>query len=403
MTGTAVPPLVFTDRGFVAPSASAILAGVQSDINAAFGGKVNPALTTGLGQLASSETAIISDANAALVSVFNGVDPALASGRQQDAIARIYFLRRNPALPTTATATCTGQQGVVIPIGALAQDTSGNLYMCTSGGTIPVGGSIDLQFACTQTGPIALAANSLTIIYQAIPGWDTINNVADGVLGNDVESRSAFETRRAASVAVNAKGSLNAVLGAVLNVPDVLDVYVTENTSNTSQTVGGVSLNPNSLYVAVVGGNSLAVATAIWSRKSPGCNYTGNTTETVYDTNSGYSIPYPSYSVTFEIPTPTAIKFAVSCLNNNAVPADAATQIQNAIISAFAGGDGGPRARIGSIIFASRFYAPIAALGPWVQLVSVLIGTSSATLNDVTMNINQAPTVAGADISVVFA
>ena len=44
--------------GFVIPSTSAILAGVQEDYNAAFGGDLNSALDTPQGQLISSETAI---------------------------------------------------------------------------------------------------------------------------------------------------------------------------------------------------------------------------------------------------------------------------------------------------------------------------------------------------------
>ena len=43
---TNVPQIEFTDQGAVLPEESAILAGVQADINAAFGGGVNSGLTT---------------------------------------------------------------------------------------------------------------------------------------------------------------------------------------------------------------------------------------------------------------------------------------------------------------------------------------------------------------------
>ena len=58
---TAVPPIVFTPTGLDVPTAAEVLAGVQTDINAAFGGNINPALNTPQGQLASSETAVIVD------------------------------------------------------------------------------------------------------------------------------------------------------------------------------------------------------------------------------------------------------------------------------------------------------------------------------------------------------
>jgi hypothetical protein len=384
---TNVPGLTLTDKGWVAPSESAVLTGVQADINAAFGGGVNPALTTPQGQIATSLTAIYGNVNNAMGKLFNEVDPAFASGRMQDAIGRIYFITRKPAEPTVVQATCIGAQGVAIPVGSLAKAADGNIYTCTDGGVIDETGSITLTFANTVDGPIACPANSLNQIWRAIPGWDSINNSADGVLGNEVENRSEFEARRAASVAKNARGSLSSVLGAVLDVPNVLDAFVTENVINAPITVRGVSIAPKSLYVAAVGGTDLDVATAIWSKKAPGCAYNGNTTVTVTDSNSGYVAPLPTYQVTFERPNPLPILFSVFLASNIQIPNDATQQIQNAIIAAFAGADGGTRARIGSTIYASRFYAPIAALGSWAQIINIQIGSLNTAAGVVTGSI----------------
>lgn len=84
------------------------------------------------------------------------------------------------------------------------------------------------------------------------------------------------------------------------------------------------------------------------------------------------------------------------------LPSNIVALVQNAIISAFSGGDGGPRARIGSTIFASRFYSPVAAIGMNVSILSILIGTSSATLASLTVGIDQSPTVTAANISVTL-
>lgn len=380
---TNVPGLTFTDRGFVAPSEQAVLTGVQADQNAAFDGNLNPALNTPQGQIATSTTAIIASANDSVVNLFNQFDPAYASGRAQDALGRIYFITRKPAQPTVVQALCTGGQGVIIPAGAQARAADGLIYTCTDGTDpvtgIPATGNITLTFACSTDGPIACPADSLSTIFRAIPGWDSINNVADGVLGNAVETRAEFERRRQASVAKNARGSLSSVLGAVLEVADALDAYVTENTTGSPITVRGVSVAAKSLYVAAVGGTDDAVAAAIWSKKAPGCGYNGNTTVTVYDSNSGYSPPLPAYPVSFERPSSLSILFAVLLSNNAQIPSDAAAQIKAAIIAAFAGADGGTRARIASTIFASRYYAPVAALGSWAQIISVLAGSNNAT------------------------
>lgn len=375
LTMTNVPQPTFGPNGFIAPLESDILAGVLADLNAAFGGNLNLAQTTPQGQLAVAMAAVLGYGNDLFLAYTNGVDPAFAAGRMQDAIARIYFLERQPALPTTVQAVCSGLTGTIIFSGAKAITTDGHIFQATGTGTISAGGTVTLPFACVTPGPIACPAGALNAIYQTIPGWDSVTNPTAGILGRDVESRADFEARRIASVALNATGVLPAIRANVLNVPDVLDVYVTENNTGSSATIGGVSIAAHSLYVAVVGGESDAIAQAIWRKKNPGCGYTGNTTVTVVDDNSGYSIPYPEYDVTFEIPTPLPVIFAINIADGPTVPANAVDQIRAAVLAAFSGSDGGQRAKIGATIFASRFYAGVASLGAWAQIVSLQVGS----------------------------
>lgn len=372
---TNVPQPTFTPTGLVIPSTEAVFAGVCADINAAFGGDLNFALTTPQGQLASSLAAIISNVYQTFAYYVNQVDPAFATGRMQDAIGRFNDIERLPAEPTVLQVVCVGAVGTALPAGpsfATVVDDSNNLYQLQEAATIPVGGSITLPFACSLPGPVAVPET--VSIYMAIPGWDTAT-VSSGVVGQDVESRAAFEARRQASIAKNSIGALDSVLGAVLAVSGVLEAYVTENPTASNATIGGVSLVPNSIYVAAVGGAAADVARAIWSKKSPGCAYNGNTTVTVQDTSPGYNPPLPSYQVSFEIPDALQILFDVVLLNNGQVPSNATALVQAAIQNAFAGGDGGPRATIGSTILASRFIAPILALGTWAQVVSLTIGS----------------------------
>jgi len=377
---TNVPAPVLTATGFQAPTQQQILAGVLADLNAAFGGNLNISnLESPQGQLASSLAAIIGNTYDMFVLLTNNMNPDFASGRWQDAIAAIYFLQRESSEATVVEAVCTGLTGLTIPAGSLAKAADGNIYTSTQDGTFGADGTATIQFACDTPGPIACPADSLNEIYQAIPGWDTINNPSDGTIGSNTETRQALQARRTATVAANSVGSTAAVRGAVLKVAGVLDAYVTENVEATNVTIGGVSLVPNSLYVAVVGGAAQAVAQAILSKKAPGCNYNGNTTETVIITD-GYQPPYPTYDVTFEIPASLPIIFAVTIANNPQVPADAATQIQNAILAAFSGtgSTGTTRASIGATIYASTYYSAVAALGSWVQIISIKIGSANS-------------------------
>jgi hypothetical protein len=449
--GTAVPGMQFTATGFVAPSSPSVLNGVQIDINSAFGNTLNFNLNTPQGQLASSWGAMIVNANQIFVYYAQQVDPNYASGRFQDAIAEIYFLQRDPSEPTALQIACNGAENVGVPIGALVVDPAGNLYQCNQAGTIPVGGSITLSFAALKPGPIPVPAT--VAIYQAISGWDSVS-VVSGVVGRDVETRSAFEERRADSVAGNSFGPIGAIIGAVSKVPGVLDYYGYNNNTAAPVTIGGVTIPANAIYVCVAGGAPADIGQAIFSKKGAGAPMTGNTTVTAYDSNPLYAAPIP-YQITYNIPTSLQILFAVRIASGPTVPTTAVQQIQAALIAAFSGGGapaqftgsiagtiltvsaltsgaisvgqvvsdltgnvianttivafgsgvGGvgdytvsnsqtvlsetmvsspppnaatpPRARINSTIFSIQYVTPIAALGSWAQVSSLLIGSAN--------------------------
>lgn len=398
---TNVPAIQWNPTGLIVPPEPSILAGAIADINAAFGGNLNPALNTPQGQLASALTAIIANANASIANLVNGINPPTSSSPLQDAIGYLYFMTRNAGTATVVTLTCIGLAGTVIPVGAQAQDTSGNIYICTAQVTIPIGGSITTTFANSQIGPIACPANTVTTIYQAIPGWDTVNNIGAGVVGSNVETPAAFEFRRQQTVSANAQGSVQAVYGAVFNLPGVIDAYVYENATSAAVLVGATSYSvaKNSLYVAVSGGVQQAIANAIWTKKSPGCGTVGNTASTVTDTN--YSLPQPSYTINYNTPTNVPIYFAVTLASNTGLPGNYKTLIQNAIIAQFNGVTGAARARIGSTILASNFYGPILALGSLYQLSSVFCAqTASPTTTSTTLGIDQVPTLSSVNITV---
>jgi hypothetical protein len=370
----AIPQPSFGPTGFVVPAESDILVEVKAEINAAFDNDLNMADETPQGQIAVSMTAAIGNANDSFVFLSNQFDPALNSGRYQDAIARIYYISRIAATATAVNVTVGGLAGVVIPANSLVVDAAGNLYASAGSITIPASGTIIAEFLCTTLGPISCPAGSISTIYQAINGGDTATNATDGVVGLATETPQQFEQRRRLSTAANAQGSLPAVLGAILTTSGVTDAFVTENVNQTPMLIRGFNVAPNSIFASVVGGTDSDVAHALWTKKSPGCGYNGTTTVIVTDTNSGYSPPLPTYNVSFVRPSFQTVVFQVTIFNSLQVPANALSLIQGTILNAFNGLDGGPRARIGSTIFASRFYGGVSALGSWAQIVNIKIG-----------------------------
>lgn len=334
MATTNVPQIQFTSVGFIAPSGPSVLSGVQLDINAAFGQNLNFGLTTPQGQLASSWGATILNANSVFVYFAQQIDPAYSSGRFQDAIARIYDLEREPAVPTALQVACNGAQNVPITAGMLVTDpATGNQFQCVQPGIIPASGTITLSFAAVVPGPSAVPLS--LELGQIIPGWDSAT-IVSGVVGRNEESRSAFETRRQDSVAGNSFGAIGSIIGAVAKVPGVIDYFGYNNNTAGSVTINNVPIAANAIYICVAGGTPQAVANAIFSKKGAGAPMVGNTAVTVYDSNPLYSSPI-AYTINYQIPTPLQILFKVTIVNGPSVPASAQTQIQSALIAAFSG------------------------------------------------------------------
>ena len=413
---TSVPQLQWTEAGLIAPTEAAILAGTQADIDAAFGGGLNPALETPQGQIASSEAAIIADKNNDFLQLTNQVDPQYADGRFQDAIARIYFLTRKGATSTAVTCTLTGTPSAVVPAGTFAQDTSGNTYVLLGSVTIGSGGTVTSSWQNLLTGPIACPEGTLTQVYQAVAGWDAITNPADGTLGQNVETRAEFEFRRQNSVALNGRGTCQSIYANVFQVANVLDCYVIDNPTGSTVDTGSTNypLAPHSVYIAVIGGIDADIATAIWAKKDVGCSYSANpngtpvpgegtvSTQTVIDP-SGYSYPQPSYQVSFIRPGALPIYFNVQIANASNLPSNIVTLIQNAIIAQFNGTNGSVRARIGSAILAAGYYATVASVAPQVVLLGIQVGiTSPGAAEQVQVGIDQVPTLDSVNIVVTL-
>jgi hypothetical protein len=383
MATTSVPSIAWTPNGPIAPTGPAILAGRQADYDQAFNVTFNWNGATPEGQLVASDAAAINNCYQLIVYYANQTDPATAQGRMQDAIGHIFpgpTFNRNPALPTTLLINCTGA-GASLPAGPMSYATitdGTNLYQCTEAGTLPGGGgSIQLSFACTTPGPIPVPSS--VSIFQTIPGWDSVALVS-GVVGQNTETSQQFEQRRAASVAGNSNNQNGALLGNLLEVPGVLDAYVTDNPSDSPASIGGVSIPANTQYVAVTGGAAAAVALAIFQKKTPGIPlYSGNASQTIQDPNPAYASPAPSYTLTWEIPAALQIYFFVNIINGSSVPADAIAQIQQAIINAFTGANSGATftgSISGNTLTVTAVSQGVIGVGQTLSGSNVAVGTS---------------------------
>lgn len=388
--------------GLTVDSAADVLAQIEADWQNAFSGGGLPPLdvdpATPAGQLIATQAALVQAKDSEILFLAQQFNPETAEGRWQDALGKIYFLTRKTAESTVVTCACSGLYNTVIPAGSIVQSTDGYQLASIDDATIPASGTVSVEFAVTETGPVEIPAGSVTKIITVIPGWDTVTNEAAGVLGRDEETRTEFETRRYNSVAANAQGSVLAIQGAIAQVDGVLDCVVMENSTNEQITVHGVNIDPHSICASVYGGDGTDIAEAIYRRKNAGCGTTGNTVVSYSDPEYNNAV----YTYNILRPTPTAVKMTVTIKQTDATPASIAEDIKTALVTDFYGQGSNARVTTAATLYASRFYPVVIAAGV-SDFVSLEIALGSGSLASyININADQEPTLSEDDITVVI-
>ncbi|MBO7696952.1 MAG: hypothetical protein J6T10_30345 [Methanobrevibacter sp.] len=396
--------LTITENGIISPTTDEIKSDIQGIFVNAFGSDLSLDDATPQGVLIDSLAQLKQASNSVLLYLSNQFDPKTATGIFQDALANLYFIQRKSATHSIVTCRCTGVNGTVLngisdgnP--ALAQSTNGDIFECVVGGTIgnPVisggvttyttSGYIDLVFRAKELGPIPCGANTVNSVYQAIVGWDTVNNISSGTVGLLEESRNAFEQRRVDSLALQATGSLAAVQAGIANLSGIEDYKLWENPTGNTVTVSGVTLKPHSIWVCVNSAVSADdVARVLYDNKSAGCDTNGSQSCTYYDNATGVS-----YNYSYDNPTNQNVYVHIDLAE--AVSNETKLEIKQAIWDNFNGLDGSKKISIGETIYASRFLASLIKFGVNILSVGVSDVSTGPWNNSLEFNMNLLPVV----------
>ena len=390
-----------SQTGFSVSETSDIRDGVAQDWVEAFKEQGRPDLNTDpetpQGQIIDSQTAAIHQKDVELAFLAQQFNPQTASGRWQDALAKIYFINRKPAINSTCVCTLTGINGTTVTAGALIRSTyDQTLWSLNEDTTIGSNGTTTATFTCQSEGAIQAGAATLTQIVTTVPGWDAVTNATAAEVGQLVESQAAFEARRYQSVALNGRSTTAAVYARVAEVNNVIAAYVTDNKTNVNKTVDGYTLSPHSIYVAVIGGDDDDIAEAIYNSVSAGCDYNGNTTVDVTDPNTG-----AVEAVTFMRPTQLPLYVKVTIQDDGNLPDGYETIVRQAVYNNFYGldttttisGEAILRVIMNTDLYASRFLPSILNAGI-SQLLRVEISSDNSTWVDfIQVPISNEPTL----------
>ena len=386
--------------GVIVADPSDVLADVQAEYVAALGSGLSLAQGTPQGMLIAAETEArieVIDNNAA---VANQINPNIAGGVFLDAIWALTGGQRTAAQYTAVSGvTVTGVPGSVLPAGSTAKTAAGDIFATTDAATFDaVTGVATVNFVATVAGPVPCAADALNAVAAGVPGWETVNNTTAGVVGAATQSDASARLARRNTLALQSAGIAKAVTSALYAVPGVTSVGFQENYTSTTQTIGGITMPPNSMYACVAGGDDTAIAAALLGSKNGGCGWVGDTTVDYTDPYSGQV-----YAVQFDRPTAVPILVVATVRANSSVanPQASATQAMLDYAAGLVAGE--PGFTIAGDVSAFQLAGAVNSEVPGLYVQNVLIavypsGTPSTA--EIPIGINQQATLSAANITV---
>lgn len=388
------------NAGIVVADTADIKENVQQEYKDALGQNLSLEDSTPQGRLIDAETdarTAVVENNALVANLFNF---NMAYGLALDAMGANFGLFREGATSSRVAATITGVAGTVIPANSQVSTANGIIFYAENSITIPESNTVTAVFLSLEKGAIACPAGALTKIIDGTFGWETVTNISAATLGTERESDASFKQKFYDSGLFTGKSLLGDYQSSINKVANVNSSFVYDNYSNEIITYDTVEIQPHSLYACVDGGNNEDVAFALFSVKSTGCNYTGNTTVQITDPISG-----ALYTVRFDRPEEVQIYYQITVAKGTAASANLEEAIKQAVID-YSNGlvSGFSRFKVGSNISPFETAAAVnsAVSGITVRDLKAGISSDNLSTSEIEIHINQVARVLAANIQVII-
>ncbi len=327
----------FSSTGFVAKTIEEVRAEIVAELLVRIDAALDLSADQPLGQVVgvcSQREAILWELLAMLA---KAIDPDAAEDWLLDALCALTGTVRLAAKKSTVTLTCLVDNGFTATAGQIMTNVVGQQAVTfvnkANAGPLSPAGSYPIDFEATEYGPIAANAGTLTVITAPVSGLHTVTNALDAVPGALRENDTDLRIRRVDEIAAAGACTPPATRSDVLEVPGVLQCFVFENVTLVTD---GDGLPGKSFETVIFDGDTptadnAAVALAVWKSKPSGGETIGTTTVLIFDEASG-----TTRAVSFSRATVKQVYLDLPDVSVDAetFPADGATQIKNAIVTA---------------------------------------------------------------------
>ena len=184
--------------GVLAPSLAEAIESTNAQMRDIAGANVALTVQTPQGQIARLTALTKAEFGEVLVQALTAVDADHAEDAQLRVLGGLLQIMAVLATRSRVTATLTGVDGTNVPAMSRARTAERDQFRTLTDVTLSATG-VTVEMESVDEGAIAAAAGALNRIVTAVPGWETITNAADAVLGMpaqlDEDFRQSMFTR----------------------------------------------------------------------------------------------------------------------------------------------------------------------------------------------------------------
>lgn len=315
-----------TDAGFRRPTYAELLDALEYKAREQFGSQANLTVRSPLGIFLRIYAWALSLLFSTLEDVYNSrfIDTAVGSSLYN--LGRAIGLRLLGAQKAVGYLTFTGEDGVEVPEGFLAETIAGAQYITLHSGVIK-DGTVTIPATAVIPGPDSNTdENTISTITNPKLGIESVTNAAPFEGGRNTETDAEFRDRYYLSVDFAGGVNIDAIVAEVYeSVEAVISVIGDENTSDETDANG---LPPHSIEIVAYGGLDEQIAQAIFRRKAAGIQTFGNVKVPVISASGA------TYDIYFSRPTAVNVWVKVTDLvTDRYFPLDGKEQIKQRIVS----------------------------------------------------------------------
>lgn len=315
-----------TDAGFRRPTYAELLDALEYKARELFGSQANLTVRSPLGVFLRIFAWMLNLLFSTLEDVYNSRFIDTAVGTSLYNLGRAIGLKLLGAQKAVGYLTFTGEDGVEVPEGYLAETTAGEQYITLQSGVIK-DGSVTLSASAVVPGPDGnTEKNTITNIVNPMSGIAAVINATSFEGGRNTETDAEFRERYYLSVDFAGGVNIDAIIAEIYeSVEAVIAVTGEENDTDVENSSG---LPPHSIEIIAYGGLDEDIAGAIFRRKAAGIQTYGNTTVAVVSSAG------TTHNIKFSRPAPVNVWIKITGLKtDSAFPLDGIERIKQNLVN----------------------------------------------------------------------